>query len=216
MQRRAHDPQIQPDDLLQAAALCRATLTPAIDGDWEARAGDLTWTCRRTLDHIGDTLCLYAAYLASRAHERLPIPRDGSPTLSVADLLRLVEPLAAILAEVARAAPAGTRAFHPAGLADSAGFLAMGCDEILVHTADITRGLGVPFRPPDALCERILARLFPWTPQEGDTWHRFLWANGRMALPGHDRLGSDWYWWCAPLEEWDGAVKKRTAPPAWT
>jgi hypothetical protein len=30
-----------------------------------------------------------------------------------------------------------------------------------------------------------------------------LWANGRVALPGHPRQAR-WRWHCAPLEEWDG------------
>jgi DinB family protein len=208
-------PHVQPADLLEAAALCRDTCTPALAADWGVPAGALTWTCRRTLDHIVDTLCLYATYVASRARGRLPIARDGTPALPAADLLRLVEAMASVLAEVARAAPLGTRVYHPAGLADVEGFLAMGCDEILIHTADIARGLRVPFRPPDELAGRVLARLFPWAPNGDAPWDALLWANGRAALVDRPRLDADWYWWCAPLEEWDGAIKKRTAPPAW-
>lgn len=207
---------LEPADLQIAAALCRGTLAPALQANWESRAGDLTWTCRRTLDHIVDTLCLYSAHLASRARERLPLARDGDPSLSVADLLRLVEPVAAVLAEVARAAPPETRAFHPAGMADATGFLAMGCAEILIHTADIAQGLDLPFRPPEDLSKRVLTRLFPWAPATGDPWPALLWACGRVALPDRPRLDADWYWWCAPLDEWDGKPKKRSVPPAWT
>src|SRR5581483_5190401 len=97
-------------------------LTPALDGDWEAPAGDLDWSCRHTLDHIADALALYAAHLATRAPERLPVTRNGNPTQAPPALLTVVEAQAAVLAEVARAAPPGTRAFHPAGMADPAGF----------------------------------------------------------------------------------------------
>ena len=99
-------------------------------------------------------------------------------------------------------------------MADASGFIAMGCEEMLMHTADILQGLARPFRPPDDLTARVLARLFPWAP-EGDVWASLRWVSGRIALPDHARLGADWYWHCAPLDEWDGTVKKRRAPPAW-
>jgi hypothetical protein len=137
---------------------------------------------------------------------RLPVVRNCDPSLSVPELLTVVGALAAVLAEVARAAPAGTRAFHPAGMADASGFIAMGCTEILIHTDDIAQGLARPFRPPDDLTARVLTRLFPWAPSDGDPWLRLRWATGRAGLPERERLGPDWYWHCAPLEEWDGTI----------
>jgi hypothetical protein len=73
-----------------------------------------------------------------------------------------------VLAAVARASKPGVRAFHPAGMADAEGFLAMGCDEILVHTGDIAEGLGIAVAPPADLCQRVVARLFPWAPTDVD------------------------------------------------
>jgi hypothetical protein len=122
---------------------------------------------------------------------------------------------AAIVAEVARAAPPGTRAFHPAGMADVSGWLALACEEILLHTDDIARGLGLHFRPPDDLSTRVRARIFPWAPSDVDPWAALRWAAGRAALPTRERLGPDWGWHPAPLAEWDGTMKKRSAPPAW-
>ena len=210
------DSQVSPDVLVAAAQCARAALAQELVAcDWGATAGDLNWTARETLDHMCNALALYTLHLGTRARERLPAPRNGDRTASIADLLVLLEGLAKVLAEVARATPSGTRAFHPAGMADAEGFLAMGCDEILVHTADIIQGFGSSFRPPDEMTTRVLLRLFPWAPA-GDSWEALLWANGRLALPGHPRLGEDWYWHCAPLIEWDGKVKKRTAPPAWS
>ena len=209
-------PVLVPQDLITAASVCRETLQPALDRDWSARAGDLEWDCRRTLDHIVDTLFLYTAYLDSRARERLDPPRNGDPTASPERLLTLVDTAAAMLAELASAAPEGTRAFHPAGMANVSGWIGMGCTEMLIHTDDIAQGLGLTFRPPDDLSARIVARLFPWAPADGDPWASLRWAAGRAALPDRERLGPDWYWHCAPLAEWDGTVKKRTAPPAWT
>jgi hypothetical protein len=214
--RRQDVVPVLPDDLLGAAAVCREALAPAVGADWGRRAGELAWTCRRTLDHIPDALLLYAGMLAIRAEGRVPVVRDGDVDQPIEGLLGLVAIGAAVLAEVARAAPEGARAFHPAGRADACGFVAMGCTEILVHTADIARGLGLDFRPPDDLAGRVLARLFPWAPADGDPWAALLWAAGRGGLPGRERPGPDWYWHSAPLTEWDGTVKRRAAPPAWT
>jgi hypothetical protein len=79
-------PELVPADLMTAARVCRETLAPALDRDWSGPAGDLEWDCRRTLDHIVDTLFLYAAYLASRGTSaclrhvtatRLPYPPNS-------------------------------------------------------------------------------------------------------------------------------------------
>src|ERR671912_436359 len=166
----------------------RATRASALDRDWSVPAGDLVWNCRRTLDHIVDSLFLYAVYLASRGSERLSPPRNGDPSASPAQLLATTGATAAVLTEVARAAPPGTRAFHPAGMADVSGWIGMGCEEILVHTDDIARGLGLPFRPPDDLSTRVLARLFPWAPVGVYPWDSLRWAAGRAALPDRERL----------------------------
>jgi hypothetical protein len=202
-------------DILAAASAARATLEPALDRDWSGRAGELEWTCRRTLDHIVDALVLYSAHLATTATTRLPHLRDGNPNAGVDELLTAVAAAAAILAGVADAAHPGTRAFHPAGMADPSGFLAMGCDEILVHTHDIATGLGLAFEPPADLVDRVVGRLFPWAPPGEEPWAALLWANGRAALPSHERLEADWYWECAPLSEWDGTIRKRSVPPGW-
>ena len=80
----------------------------------------------------------------------------------------------------------------------------MGCDEILVHTDDAARGLGVPFFPPPALAGWRSDRLFPWAPDDADPWQALLWANGRIALDGHPRQ-ENWQPHPAPLAEWNGA-----------
>jgi hypothetical protein len=101
-------------------------------------------------------------------------------------------------------------------MADASGFLGMGCVEIVIHTDDIARGFGLPFHPPDDLTDRIVRRLFPWAPTDREVWASLRWACGRAALPDRARLAPDWYWHCAPLAEWDGTIKKRSAPPGWT
>jgi hypothetical protein len=183
------EPLLTPGDVITAAAVSRKALEPALDRDWSVKAGDLEWSCRRTLDHIVDSLMLYAASLASRATGRLSPPRNGNPDASVEELLTSLGAAAAIVAEVARAAPPGTRAFHPAGMADVSGWLALACEEILLHTDDIAQGLGLRFRPPEELAARIRARIFPWAPADLDPWAALRWAAGRAALPNRERLG---------------------------
>jgi hypothetical protein len=205
-----------------SAAICREALAPALAANWSVKAGDLDWDCRRTLDHIADSLAFYAIHLATRATTRKMPPRNGAPTRrpgepsDVPELFDMVEGMAAVLADVAKAAPVGTRAFHPAGMGDPEGFVAMGCEEILIHTDDIAAGLGVPFAPPPDLAARVVRRLFPWAPADVEPWLALRWACGRTALPDRERLGPDWWVHCAPLAEWDGTIKRRTSPPAWT
>ena len=211
-------PPLDPADLRAAATVCHDALAPALGDDWSRPAGDLAWTCRQTLDHTVDAVLFYAAHLATRATARLPDLRDGDPARSPAELLAAVAAAAAVLAEIAAAAPPAARGYHPAGMADAEGFLAMGCTEILIHTADIAQGLDRSFRPTAApatraLVARVGARLFPWMPTDGDPWDAFRWVAGRIALPDRPRLAPDWYWQCAPLAEWDGTIKKRPAPP---
>ncbi|MPZ87025.1 MAG: hypothetical protein GEU81_02920 [Nitriliruptorales bacterium] len=208
-------PKVTAEDLVDAASRAARSLAAADDRDWEQPAGDLDWSCRRTLDHIPDALLLYATHLSRQSTVRLPFLRNGNDQATPEELLETLVSAATILAGVARSAGPDVRAFHPAGMADPAGFLAMGCDEVLIHTHDIASGIGIAFEPPAPLCRRILARLFPWAPADADPWKALLWANGRLGLTGHERLAPDWYWHCAPLSEWDGTVKKRHQPPAW-
>lgn len=206
-------------DLLTATESCRTTLAPAVQRNWSARAGELDWDCRRTLDHVSDALLFYAVHLATRAAERRTPVRNGDPVAAVPELLDAVESTATILSRLTAEASPETRAFHPAGVADADGFRAMGCQEILTHTGDIADGLNLPFAPPDDLCDRILHRIFPWAPDAvalPDRWSALRWACGRASLPDRPRLAADWWWHCAPLAEWDGTRKIRTSAPTWT
>jgi SAM-dependent methyltransferase len=203
---------LQPDDLRAAASACQAALTPALLDNWSGRAGDLEWDCRRTLNHINDALVNYIRHFGGRATRRLPVFRDQFPHVPLGDLLDLTVALADALAEITKAAPPDARGFHGMGRADASGFIAMGCTEILIHTYDITQGLQRAFTPPDELCGRVVRRIFPWAPTDVDGWSALRWACGRIALPGHPRLGPDWGWQCAPLEEWDGTIKKAPKP----
>lgn len=207
---------VAADDLRAAAAVAKDALWPHRDADWSARAGELDWTCLGTVGHVVEALRFYAANLATRAPARRPYPWAETFAGPPEVWLLALEATAELLAVVAESADAEQRGFHPAGMADAEGFLAMGCDEVLIHADDVARGLGVGFAPPAALAERVLRRLFPWvTPEpDEDAWALLRWANGRTALPGRERLGADWWWHCAPLREWPGGgPRTRSVPP---
>jgi hypothetical protein len=97
------------------------------------------------------------------------------------------------------------------GMADPSGFAAMACDEMLIHTDDAARGLGLAFSPRHDLAELVLRRLFPWVPVDADPWPLLRWANGRIALGGRARL-EGWVWHCAPLDEWNGEPPANLVP----
>jgi hypothetical protein len=200
---------VTPEDLTSAAAQMVTTLTPIVDKDWAIPSAGLEWSSRYTLDHTVNALAGYATHLATRSPARRPRFRDSNDSQSIEELLISVESGAAILAEVCRAAPDDARGFHAAGMADWSGFVGMGCTEILIHTDDIARAFDIDFQADKELSRRVLVRIFPWAPKLGDAWRVLRWAAGRTALPDHERLGPDWYWHCAPLDEWDGSVNKR-------
>ena len=198
------------EEVKVAAMACRETLSDLIDLDWSTQAGELEWSCRQTLEHIPYTNLFYSSQLALTSDERLPRARGGEDQLTVTELVLSVEVNAAILEHVIRAAPDSARSFHPAGMADRSGFAAMGCDEILIHTADIAAGFGIDFKPPEDLCGRVLARLFPWVTADVGHWEALQWANGRIPLAGLGPQDTNWLWHCAPLDEWNGQIPRRT------
>ena len=92
-----------------------------------------------------------------------------------------------------RVTPPDVRGHHTFGPADPEASAAMGVLETVVHTADVTRGLGLAYQPDPALCDRVLARLFPDVEPAPDPWTTLQWATGRTALPGRPRR-VDWRW----------------------
>ncbi len=199
--------ELVPDDLRRAVDVAAEALAVGAEADWSVGAGDLEWTCVETLDHNIDGLLWYAANLATLSADRRPDVRSGrhrDPRPTIPQLLDVMVASGHILARVVEATPEGGRGYHGSGMADTTGFVGMGCDETLVHTNDIARGLDLAFEPPPDLCERIAARLFPWAPAVADPWQRLLWCNGRTSLPDAARIGPGWGWWSRPLDEWDG------------
>jgi hypothetical protein len=200
---------LQPDDVRVAAQLSYELLEPMSGADWTRRAGDLDWDCRHTLEHLVYALDHYSLFLAIPSRENPPRARNSYPDLSNGELLVIMQRRAAVLAAVVTAAAPTARGFHGMGSPDPAGYVAMACIEILVHTSDISRGQGMDYQPPEALCRRVTARLFPWAPADVAPWTALRWATGRLDLPGHGHTPANWAWHASPLAEWDGTVKTR-------
>jgi hypothetical protein len=200
---------LQPDDVRVAASLCHDALAPLAEADWSRAAHSLEWDCRHTLEHIPRALDNYTQALVVASPEPYASLWYRYPECSVRDLLAVVQRRAAVLACVAAVADPAVRGYHVWGLADPAAYVAMGCAEILLHTDDLTQGFDRSFRPPDALCERIVRRLFPWAPTDVDGWSALRWATGRLDLPGYGRVTANWAWHASPLAEWDGTARTR-------
>jgi uncharacterized protein (TIGR03083 family) len=189
-------------DVQAAAAQSAALLRPAVHRPWDAPVPELEFTVAGVVAHIAETILWYAIDLSARGADLACVEQrvqsDHPPDL----LVDTVVSYAGILAAVVDRSPPETRGFHPFGRADPSGFAAMACDEVLIHTDDAARGLGLTFVPDTDLCARTLGRLFPWAPTDVDPWPALRWANGRQALAGRERL-TRWRWHCAPLDEWD-------------
>ena len=203
---------VTSDHVRQAAAICRSSLAPALNADWSIPAGPLTWTCRETLDHISDALGFYCGQLATRATNRRPRFRNGDPGSSIPDLFEAVDSGSAMLGAIATGSPPDARAFHRMGTSDPEGFLAMACEEILVHTWDIAQGFGLSVAVPDELSSAVLHRLFPWAPTDCSGWEAQLWCSDRVELPGKGKIGP-WGWHGPPVAEWDGQMRPRIVFP---
>jgi uncharacterized protein (TIGR03083 family) len=195
-------------EVVQAASECQAFLGGTVDRDWTRRIPDMEWTVAQAVAHIGEILLWYATDLAAGPRELSAMDLRVRPEAAPPDLVAMLGSYATVLARVIDGAAHAARGWHPFGLADTSGFAAMACDELLVHTGDAARGLGLPFTPSTRLSRATLRRLFPWAPTDADPWQALLWANGRVDLPGQERQ-TGWRWHCAPLAEWDG-VNPRT------
>ncbi|MEU8251082.1 maleylpyruvate isomerase N-terminal domain-containing protein [Nonomuraea sp. NPDC048916] len=209
---QAAPPPVTVDDVDQAVRLAVETLREAPPQAWDGKAGSLEWDCWETVEHLSDDLFAYAAQLGPRTPPmdgEVPFVwesrRPGGPKNAIhadraagpAGLLQVLEASGALLVAMVRTTPPEIRAHHGFGAADPEGFAAMGVVETLVHTHDLAEGLGLTWKPPAGLCERVLARLFPEAPRTPDPWLALLWATGRAELPGRPRL-TTWRWYGEP------------------
>jgi uncharacterized protein (TIGR03083 family) len=194
------------DDVLAVAATCHGFLHGAVDADWGVPVPGLDFTVRSVVAHAANGPLWYALDLWSGPSDDtafdLRVRLDAANSALLASLRGAARACAASI----DAAPAETRGFHPAGAADPSGFAAMACDELLVHTDDAARGLGLRFSPGPGIAGRVLGRLFPWHDPGDDPWRTLLWAHGRVERPGFPSQ-QGWTWHCAPLDDWDGTPR---------
>lgn len=190
-------------DVAATGTECGRFLRGVSDRSWDVHVPDLDWNVAEVVAHAGEGCLWYAIDLAAAGADLQAVEHRLKPDVSATDLIDAMETYARLAGWIVDAVPPSTRGFHPWGLADPSGFAAMACDELLIHTDDAARGLGASFEPDRERCDKVLRRLFPWAPTDGDPWDSLRWANGRIAIGDRPRLTS-WAWHCAPLDEWDG------------
>lgn len=202
---------VNGDDIRAAGETCREFLAPHAGRDWSVPVPGLDFTVASVVAHAAAGPLWYTVDLWGGPGDDAAFDLQVKDGAAASALLVSLRSAALACAASVDAAPAGIRGFHPAGAADPPGFAAMACDELLVHTADAARGLGLCFTAGRDLSERILRRLFPWHQPGDDPWQTLLWANGRIDLPGQPSQNG-WRWHCAPLSDWDGKPRPLREP----
>jgi len=166
-------------------------LGPHATADWDVQAGPLEWSCWETAAHVANDLVKYAAQVAGEATASyLPFHLVVAPS-PPREVLKVVAACGRLLSGAVEHALPEALAWHW-GMSDAAGFAAMGVAETLIHTHDITRGLGVDWRPPEALSQPVVDRLVSMPPP-GRASDVLLWATGRADLEGRPRV-REWVW----------------------
>ena len=195
-----------------AAQLCATFLDEAAGTDWAVAVPDLEMSVAEVVAHAAEGCLWYAIDLSAGGIDLRLVQHRVTTDGSNRDLIDTLRSYACVVSAVIEVSPASARGFHPMGTADPSGFAAMACDELLIHTDDAARGLGLSFRPPAGLADLVLRRLFPWVATGEDPWEQLRWANGRIALGDMPRL-TDWGWHCAPIADWDGTIATRPPKP---
>jgi hypothetical protein len=170
---------IQPDSVEAAANVVVAALRPGVDADWSVRAGNLEWSVDRTIAHMTGAPGKYAFYLSSRSTRYVAVRVWPEADATRQERLEAIEACAAALAGVAATAPKDAVGFHSSGMHTAEEFVAMGCEELLVHTYDVTCGLGLPYEPPEELCRLVIEYTYPGREVQRPLWPYLVWLSGR-------------------------------------
>ncbi|MFD1504640.1 hypothetical protein FE374_12500 [Georgenia yuyongxinii] len=166
--------------------------------NYDRHAHGLKWSVWHTLEHVLDDLVVYALQVAGQVpHAYLPLAGPGGEELvhcdrasGAAGMADSLEACGELLAAALQTRPATSRAYHPYGDADPAGYAALGALEVVVHGWDVLTALDDEVADlPEDLCAGVVARLFPGSPTElGTAQEVLLWQTGRGELPGRARL----------------------------
>ncbi|WP_346622520.1 hypothetical protein [Blastococcus montanus] len=137
--------------------------------------------------HLASCLAFYAHDLAAGPAEVSANDLVRRPGADLATHAAGIAAWGEVLARTLEGAGAGDRGWHSHGVADPAGFAAIGCAELLVHGDDVATALGLTWSPPVDVAAGVLARLFPDAPPAEDSLATLRWATGRADLPGRPR-----------------------------
>jgi hypothetical protein len=121
----------------------------------------------------------YAFYLSSRSTRYVAVTVLPAVDATRQERLEAIGGCAAALAGVAAAAPPDAFGFHISGMRNAPQFLAMACEELLVHGYDVACGLGLPYEPPEELCRLVIEQFHPGQDDQRPVWPLLLWLNGR-------------------------------------
>ena len=198
------------DDLETVVEWACSALETVLDQDWSVLAAGLVWTCWGTVEHTADDLFAYAAQISGRrpaldayvpfaCHATAADEPECAVHAEVASgnvgLVQVLDASGGLLVAVARQADPAKRGGHPYGVSDPHGFAAMGTVEVLLHLHDVAEPLGLTWRPDPDVVRRVLDRLFPQAPSDGEPWPTLLRVTGRDPS--------------FPLDswQWDGRVR---------
>lgn len=182
------------EDVVCAINTACSFLADVAERDWSLAAGDLTWTCRATAEHIASDLIAYAGQLIGEPSSGF-VPFDIQVEAEATNhgLVSVIRTTGGLLAAAVATVAASARGWHPHGMGDREAFAAMGIVETFVHTRDIAQGLGLNWSAPEDLCEKVLFRLFPDRPKQDAPWPTLLWCTGRTDLGRLPRQAA-WRW----------------------
>jgi hypothetical protein len=170
---------IRPDAVEAAAGVVVDALRPGIDADWSVRAGELEWSVDRTIAHLTGAPGKYAFYLSNRSTRYVAVWVYPAPDATRQERLEAIQACATALAGVAATAPKDAVGYHVSGMKSAEQFLAMACEELLVHAYDVTCGLGLAYEPPEDLCRLVIEYTYPGQQEQRPVWPFLVWLSGR-------------------------------------
>ncbi|WP_081788334.1 hypothetical protein [Candidatus Blastococcus massiliensis] len=186
------------DAVRAAGTAVRELLDGVPDGDAEVPVMGSTVTA--VGQHVATCLAWYAHDLAAGAQETSPADLVPLPEASLAVVGRTVGAWGEVLARTVDGAAPEDQGWHSHGVADAAGFAAIGCAELLVHGTDVADALGLDWSPPADVAAGVLGRLFPEVTGVEDPIVGLLWATGRGDLPGRERRAG-WTYAMVPSDD---------------